>query len=351
MSPLPQRPRALATGGACGVYPSTMPTRLPALALRTAALVLGAILAGAACAGAVTVDGIAAVVNGEVVTLLELEKAGRAALEERLRDVPAAQRETVRRETLRAVLDQLVMKRLQAQRARQLGVWVSDQEVETAIGSIMAENRIDQEALERLLAERRISREEYRREIEDQIRLSKLVQQEVRSRVIVTEEEVEAWYGAHREEWSRPERIRIRHLLVPLAEGASEDQVEAARREALRVVERHRAGEEFAALVRERSPGSARGPDAVSGEIARGELFPALEEAAFSLPVGGVGDPVRSGAGFHVVQVAERFPAQVLSLEEVRPSIETRIAESRTRERFEAWLRGLREDALIEIRF
>ncbi len=56
-------------------------------------------------AAAVVVDGIAAVVNGEVITLLELEKAGRLALEERLRSAPAAEQERLRREVLSAILE------------------------------------------------------------------------------------------------------------------------------------------------------------------------------------------------------------------------------------------------------
>ena len=68
-------------------------------------------------AAAVVVDGVAAVVNGEVVTLLELEKAGRLALEERLRTAPAAEQERLRHEVLAAVLDQVVLVRIQMQRA------------------------------------------------------------------------------------------------------------------------------------------------------------------------------------------------------------------------------------------
>ena len=85
--------------------------------------------------------------------------------------------------------------------------------------------------------------------------------------------------------------------------------------------------------------------------MARGELFPALETAAFALPVGGVSEPVQSPAGFHLVQVAEKTPAYEPSLEDVRASIEQKIAERKTRERYDAWLKQLRADAIVEIRY
>ena len=302
-------------------------------------------------AGAVVVDGIAAVVNGEIVTLLEMEKAGQAALAERLRMVPAAAQEQVRREVLRPVLDQLVLERLQAQRARELGIQVSEQEIDAAIAGIREENRLSEELLERLLRERGVSREDYRREIRSQIRLSKLVRQEIGARIALSDEEIAAYYDEHRQEWRRPERIRIRHLLVPLAADPAPAEVEAARARAEAVRARAAGGADFADLVRAETPGAAPGVDPLSGEIARGELFPALEEAAFALPVGGVGGPVRGPAGFHVVQLAERLPAVEPTLEEMRASIEQKIGERKTRERFGSWLKQLRESAVVEIRY
>jgi peptidyl-prolyl cis-trans isomerase SurA len=322
--------------------------------MRSLVFLLAALAAAAPLpspAGAVVVDGIAAVVNGEIVTLLEMEKAGQAALAERLRMVPAAAQEQVRREVLRPVLDQLVLERLQAQRARELGIQVSEQEIDAAIAGIREENRLSEELLERLLRERGVSREDYRREIRSQIRLSKLVRQEIGARITLSDEEIAAYYDEHRQEWRRPERIRIRHLLIPLAADPAPAEVEAARARADAVRARAAGGADFADLVRAETPGAAPGVDPLSGEIARGELFPALEEAAFALPVGGVGGPVRGPAGFHVVQLAERLPAIEPTLEEMRASIEQKIGERKTRERFGSWLKQLRESAVVEIRY
>jgi peptidyl-prolyl cis-trans isomerase SurA len=325
--------------------------------MRTLAASLAAVALALCCAlapapaRAVVVDGVAAVVNGEVITLLDLEKAGRLVLEEQLRTVPAADQERVRREVLTKVLDQLVLTRLQTQLARQLGIQVSPQEIDNAIEVVREDNRMTEELLDRVLAERGLTREQYRRDIEDQIRLSKLVQREIRARITVTDAEAAAYFAEHRQEWYRPETIRIRHLLVPLPPNPGPDEVEAARVKADALLARARGGADFAALVREETPGADPAADPISGEIRRGELFPALELAAFTLKVGEISAPVQSPAGFHLVQLAERTPAVEPTLAEARQNIDQKIAERKTRERFDAWVKEIKGNAIIEIRF
>ncbi|HEY5999897.1 MAG TPA: peptidyl-prolyl cis-trans isomerase [bacterium] len=323
--------------------------RMRSLLPSFAALAVTALLA--APAGAVVVDGIAAVVNGEIVTIFELEKAGQPQLEERLRSVPPAGQEQARRELLRPLLEQLVLERLQGQRARELGIQVSPQEVDAAIEAIRRENSWSEELLDRLLRERGLSREDYRREIQSQIRLQKVVRQEIGARTTASDAEVEAYFTEHLQEWRRPEKIRVRHLLVPLPADPTPAEVEAAAAKAAALRARVAAGADFADLVRAENPGAAPGVDPISGEIARGELFPALEATAFALPVGGVSDPVRGPAGFHLVQVAEKTPAYEPTLAEMRSSIEVKLIERKSRERFGGWLKQLRDSALVEIRY
>jgi peptidyl-prolyl cis-trans isomerase SurA len=302
-------------------------------------------------AAAVVVDGIAAVVNGEIITLLELEKAGRPAVEERLHLAPAGDQDQVRRETLRPVLDQLVLERLQAQRARERGIRVAEEEIDAAIAAVREENHLSEELLDRLLRERGITREDYRREIQAQIRLSKLVRQEIGARMTVSDEEIAAYFAEHRQEWRRPAKVRVRHLLVPLPADASPAEVESARAKAAALHAKAVGGADFADLVRAETPGAPPGVDPLSGEIARGELFADLEQAAFALPVGGISEPVRGPAGFHIVQVAEKIPGYEPELAEMRASIEQKIIERKTRERFGGWLKQLRDEAVVEIRY
>jgi parvulin-like peptidyl-prolyl isomerase len=177
------------------------------------------------------------------------------------------------------------------------------------------------------------------------------VRQEIGARTTASDAEVEAYFNEHRQEWRRPEKIRVRHLLVPLPANPAPAEVDAAAAKAAELRAKAAGGADFADLVRAETPGAAPGVDPISGEIARGELFPALELAAFSLPVGGVSDPVRGPAGFHIVQVAEKTPAYEPTLAEMRSDIEVKLIERKAREHFGGWLKQLREGALVEIRY
>jgi parvulin-like peptidyl-prolyl isomerase len=141
--------------------------------------------------------------------------------------------------------------------------------------------------------------------------------------------EVAAYYEEHREEFSRPERVRVRQILV-------EDRATAER--ALREIAAGAAFEEVAQEL-SRDPSAATGGD--QGELSRGDLPPAFAEVIFSLQPGEVSRLVPAEYGFHVFQVTEHQPAEVVPLEQVRGEIVTKLRQ----ERADRLLRSLVEEA------
>ncbi len=111
---------------------------------------------------------------------------------------------------------------------------------------------------------------------------------------------VEKYYAEHKDQFTEPERVHARHVLISTQKWSEEE----ARRRAETVRVRLKAGEDFAKVAREYSddPGTRdRGGDL--GWFERGRMVPEFEEAAFSLAVGQVSEPVRTAYGFHVIQV------------------------------------------------
>jgi parvulin-like peptidyl-prolyl isomerase len=132
-----------------------------------------------------------------------------------------------------------------------------------------------------------------------------------------SEQEIAAWYAAHRAEFSRPERVRVRQILT-------EDRAEAE--EASRQLA---AGADFEALARRlsRDPSAASG--GVQGEMSREDLPPAFADVIFALPPGGVSAVVPAAYGFHVFQVVQRSPAEVVPLHRVRAEVAERLRQER----------------------
>ena len=132
------------------------------------------------------------------------------------------------------------------------------------------------------------------------------------SRVSVTDDEIEAHYREHPEEFSRPETVTLRQILV-----ATSNEARDVRR---RLVKEPRS---FEALARERSKGPEAETGGLMGTFARGQLPPELEAAAFVLPKGGLSDIVETSLGFHVLRAEERQAAREETLEEASPRLRT----------------------------
>lgn len=128
-----------------------------------------------------------------------------------------------------------------------------------------------------------------------------------------TDQEIAAWYEAHRQDFVRPERVRLRQILT-------EDRASAE--SALRQLA---AGADFGELARRLSRDPSAGTGGYQGELSRENLPPAFADVIFSLQPGEVSKVVPADYGFHVFQVMERFPAGVVPLEEARGEVRERL--------------------------
>jgi peptidyl-prolyl cis-trans isomerase C len=141
--------------------------------------------------------------------------------------------------------------------------------------------------------------------------------------------EVARYYQAHRRELERPERVRLRQILTQDRKAAEE-----ARREVV-------AGAPFDAVARRlsRGPNAATGGD--QGELARGDLPPSFADLIFALKPGEVSPVVPAEYGFHLFQVVDHLPAEVVPLEAAGPEIAAKLRQ----ERADQLLRSLVQEA------
>jgi peptidyl-prolyl cis-trans isomerase SurA len=154
---------------------------------------------------------------------------------------------------------------------------------------------------------------------------SDVLQFEVARQLAVSPEEIQAYYEQHRDEFSTPGAVTLREIVI-LEEGRSRDE---ARSLADQVVARARGGEEFAALAAELSEAPSADDGGLVGPFAAGELAPALEELAFSLPPGQVAEPVATSYGFYILMVESRTEAEVAPLSQVRSQIDGAVRQEK----------------------
>jgi len=205
------------------------------------------------------------------------------------------------------------------------------------------------EARRRKLAEEPELRRQVR-ELEERLLVQALLAQEEVAAGSPSEQELRAWFTAHREELLRPEQVRVGRVLVSVGSKASEVERSQARRKAEALGARLRRGEPLAQVARE-----GDGPERMQGGelgllVRGGGLDAALEQAAFALERPGTVSPVVAvREGFAVLQLLERKPPRAPVFEEVRAEVEGRLVPARKRQLFDALLSRLRQQEGVEL--
>lgn len=250
-------------------------------------------------------DFIVAVVNSEPITNSEVRQEV-----QRLAQQLAQQRRAVPEMSLLAseVLESLISRKAQLQLARETGVRVEDSAVDQAEQSIAVQNQMTVAELHRRLTGDGQSTSQFRAQLRDQIMLQRLREREVEARLRISEQDVDQ-YLRDQQAAANPAdlQINLAQILVTVPEAASEVQIEALKVRALRVLERARSGEDFAALVREFSDASDLTVGGQLGLRPVGRYPELFVQATQQLGVGDVATLVRSGAGFHVLKVIEKI--------------------------------------------
>ncbi len=252
-------------------------------------------------------DFIVAVVNSEPITNAEVQREVlrvRAQLAQQQRPQPDAH--LVNQE----VLENLISIKAQLQSARESGMHIEDSAIDQAEQNIAQQNQFDVAELRRRVAGDGVSVSQFRAELQDQLMLQRLREREVDGRVRVSDLEIDQ-YVLEKKANQNPSttQINLAQILVSVPEAATPTQVEALRKRAERAHERAKAGEDFAALVREFTDVTdpANGGQMGLREASR---YPVLfVDATQALGAGEVSALVRSPAGFHVLKVVEKSSA------------------------------------------
>jgi len=252
-------------------------------------------------------DFIVAVVNSEPITNSEVR------LKLIRTEQQIAQQGTAlppRSELVPQILERMISDKAQLQLARASGIRIDENTIENAIQTVANQNQITVEQLRSRLKTDGIDYTQFRSEVRDELLVGRLRQRELESRITVTEQEIDQFLrdqegGGAAAELSSV-ALNLGEILVAVPENATPDQVAALQAKAQQVLDRARAGGDFATLAAEFSASSTRATGGQMG-LRTADRYPTLfVEATKNLQTGGLAGPVRSGAGFHILKVIEK---------------------------------------------
>jgi peptidyl-prolyl cis-trans isomerase SurA len=247
-------------------------------------------------------DRIAAIVNDGLVLKSELD-AQMASVTKRLTEQKV---ELPSQSVLsQQVLDRLILQEIQLQRAKRVGLTITDEQLNSALQEIAARNNIPFDQLPTALAAQGIDYKQYRESMRKELTLSTLRQRDVLSHINVSPHELEQ-YLARQQNAAANDEFNVSHILLSLPAAATPQQLEEISHKAQDVASRASKGEDFGqlAIVNSNSQTALDG-----GQLGwrKGTQLPQfILDLVVKMKPGDVSEPVRTPSGFHIVKLNER---------------------------------------------
>ena len=291
---------------------------------------------------------VVARVNGKAILGRDLEQRIQAELSSIGSPAWKNLREDYRQELTNQHLGSLIANELIYQKASTAGIKATDADVQGEFSKLAKTYSSDAE-MNRALANRGMDRAALNKELARGLVVAKFIEEQINKKIVVSPADAQQYYSTHTEEFRHPDLIQTSHILIAVAEGATADQDKMARQRAEALLARAKKGEDFAKLAKENSMDASASQGGDIGLVPKGQLAPEYEQAAFSLPVGGISGLVRTQFGYHIIKVTEKKPEGVSTLDEVRSQLIDFLKNQKAGAELQKYVDDLRVQAKIEI--
>lgn len=295
--------------------------------------------------GAKVVNKTVATVDGEVILMSEYERRAKPVIEEYEKFLTGPDKEIKIKELKEKIIEQMIDEKILIQEGKRKKIKVNNKEIQDGIEEIKKRFGTEEEYNQEL-AKQGLSGEKFKEQVKEQLMVIKLIDQEVKAQVVSpTDSEIEDFYKQNEAEMVEPEQVRVRHILIKVGENTNKEEALKKIKEILKEAKKGKTS--FAELAKKYSEDTSAPKGGDVGFFIRGQMVRKFEEAAFTLQVGEISDVVETEYGYHIIQCIEKKAGEKKSLDEIRDYLRNFIFQKRMEERYEKWLRGLRDKASI----
>lgn len=264
------------------------------------------------------IDGVAAIVNEGVVLKSQLRDQTAIVIERAAKSNPPMQLPPpdVLRDQL---LEALIVKEIQLQRAERIGLQVSDAMLNQAIEQLAVNQGIRFEDMPALLAQDGISYSQFRREFRDEVTLEQLRQIDVGNRIMISPREIEQCIADLEENVAIDSDYNLSHILLSIPESATAREVAEIEEKATDIFNQLQQGAEFGTMALQYSNAQTALEGGALGWMKGSELPTIYTDVVVGLQAGDVSEPFRSASSYHIVRVNEmRSSIQRSEVDQVR---------------------------------
>jgi peptidyl-prolyl cis-trans isomerase SurA len=296
------------------------------------------------------IDRIVAVVNSDIITLYDLNRALKP-YEENIKALGYSSEKE--RETLfqvrKDLLDQLIDSKLADQEIKRAQITVSESDIDGTIERMKEARSFTDEQLREGLERQGMTMAEYRKEMREQILRTKLVNREVKSKIVVTKEDVKAYYDSHQDEYAGEKKYYLYNIFVRLSPEADTLEREDAFRQMEDARSRLDQGIAFEDLVNQLKDSSSRVQGTDLGLYLPEELSEQLQGVVAKLSAGEYSEVLDTDFGLQIIYVQKIQETPAKSVDEVESEILEILYNELVDNKYQEWLDELRSRSLIKI--
>lgn len=238
-------------------------------------------------------------------------------------------------ELKKAFLDRFIEERLILKKAKELGIDVTEKELEDRVNSISRDYPVSQ--MDEMIKSKSIDMDSLKEGTRKDLLMKKVVNRFLAKKVKVAEEDARAYFEVRREIYYLPKQVRASQIVV------------ATDMKARKILGQLRDGGNFAKLAKENSlsPDGQNGGDL--GFFSPGQMPKEFDEVVFSLPLGQWSHVTGSPYGFHIFVVHEKRETRRLTFPEVKERIIAEIRQKEEAKLYLEWIIGMKKDAEIKV--
>ena len=293
------------------------------------------------------VDGIAAIVNGEVITYSQV-RALCAPQERMLRQqVTGPDLEKKLTELRQSAVKDLIDRRLVIQAFKKESYEIPDHLVDQKIHEIIREAfGGDRNTFVKTLEAQNYTLGEFKQKEMEKFIVGAMRSKNVKTNSIISPTKIDEYYRKHREDFTSKEQIKLRMIMIS---GQKDTASAPAQKElAEEILGKLASGAEFEQMAQTYSEDSTKDNGGDWGWIERKTLAEPLEKFAFNMPIGRISNIIDYAGNYYILKVEDKHGGSTKSLTEVRSDIEKKLLQEEAQQIQERWIAGLRQKAYIK---
>jgi peptidyl-prolyl cis-trans isomerase SurA len=289
-------------------------------------------------------------VNSDIISLQELNRITKPYVERIKKTRYSSEKEKrMLFEVRRKILNQLIDEKLTDQELKKHNITVSTREIDRAIERVKEMALITDEELRTELASQGLTMEDYRVRTKEQLLRRKLINREVRSKIVITQEDVKAYYDSHMDAYAGEKKYHLRNIIMTVSLLASDTEKQTVFTRMETILEKLEQGEDFIKLAKLYSQSSMAPEGGDLGFFRIDEISPQLRPEIEAIKAGEFTSVIDTEMGYQIFFVEEVVEKPGKSLEDATPDITEKLYTEIVDQKYQAWLENLRTRSHIKI--